>query len=105
MQDNGPSVGFALAGGLVLSVGNLATQYGWPFVGVSATGVISSSIAVVVGNPRSVSITTKPHSSNKKNGVFISLASNFCFRLRLLTQIGCLRHDDELFPGWTHQPR
>ncbi|CAM6105049.1 unnamed protein product [Calypogeia fissa] len=48
-QDNGPSVGFALAGGLVLSVGNLATQYGWPFVGLSATEVISSSITVVVG--------------------------------------------------------
>jgi hypothetical protein len=48
-QDNGPSVRFALAGGMVLSVGNLATQYGWPFVGLSATEVISSSIAVVVG--------------------------------------------------------
>lgn len=48
-QDNGPSVAFALAGGLVLSVGNLACQYAWPFVGLSATEVISASITVVIG--------------------------------------------------------
>ncbi|CAM6097815.1 unnamed protein product [Calypogeia fissa] len=48
-QDNWPSVAFALAGGLVLSVGNLATQYAWPFVGLSATNVISSSLSVLVG--------------------------------------------------------
>ncbi|OAE35171.1 hypothetical protein AXG93_4461s1520 [Marchantia polymorpha subsp. ruderalis] len=47
-QDNGPSVAFALAGGLVLSVGNLACQYAWPFVGLSATEVISASITVVI---------------------------------------------------------
>ncbi|CAM6084787.1 unnamed protein product [Calypogeia fissa] len=45
-QDKWPSVAFALAGGLVLSVGNLATQ---PFVGLSATNVISSSLSVLVG--------------------------------------------------------
>ncbi|KAG6548534.1 hypothetical protein Mapa_010022 [Marchantia paleacea] len=49
-QDNGPSVSFALAGGLVLSIGNLACQYAWPFVGLSATEVISSSITVVIGS-------------------------------------------------------
>ncbi|BBM96772.1 hypothetical protein MPTK1_1g00600 [Marchantia polymorpha subsp. ruderalis] len=49
-QDNGPSVAFALAGGLVLSVGNLACQYAWPFVGLSATEVISASITVVIGS-------------------------------------------------------
>jgi hypothetical protein len=48
-QDNWPSVGFALAGGLVLGVGNLLTQYAWPFVGLSIVEVISSSITVVAG--------------------------------------------------------
>ncbi|CAM6031029.1 unnamed protein product [Sphagnum balticum] len=48
-QDNWPSVGFALAGGLVLGVGNLLTQYAWPFVGLSVVEVISSSITVVAG--------------------------------------------------------
>jgi hypothetical protein len=42
-------VGFALAGGLVLGVGNLLTQYAWPFVGLSIVEVISSSITVVAG--------------------------------------------------------
>ncbi len=49
LQDNWPSVGFALAGGLVLGVGNLLTQYAWPFVGLSIVEVISSSITVVAG--------------------------------------------------------
>lgn len=48
-QDNGPSIGFAMVGGLVLSLGNLATQYAWAFVGLSVTEVVSSSITVVVG--------------------------------------------------------
>eukprot|EP00250_Pteridium_aquilinum_P003353 c13666_g1_i1 orf=132-1343(-) len=48
-QDNWPSVGFAMVGGLVLSVGNLSTQYAWAFVGLSVTEVVSSSITVVVG--------------------------------------------------------
>ncbi|KAM0015092.1 putative ureide permease [Helianthus debilis subsp. tardiflorus] len=34
-QDNGPSVLFAFAGGVVLSLGNLSTQYAWAFVGLS----------------------------------------------------------------------
>ncbi|XP_057834076.2 ureide permease 1 isoform X3 [Cryptomeria japonica] len=49
MQNNGPSIGFAMIGGLVLSLGNLATQYAWAFVGLSVTEVVSSSITVVVG--------------------------------------------------------
>lgn len=49
LQDNWPSVGFALAGGLVLGVGNLLTQYAWPFVGLSIVEVISASITVVAG--------------------------------------------------------
>lgn len=48
-QDNAPSVMFAMAGGVVLSLGNLATQYAWAFVGLSVTEVVSSSITVVVG--------------------------------------------------------
>lgn len=40
---------FAMAGGVVLSLGNLATQYAWAFVGLSVTEVITSSITVVIG--------------------------------------------------------
>ncbi|KAL3636556.1 Uroporphyrinogen-III synthase [Castilleja foliolosa] len=38
-----------MAGGIFLSLGNLSTQYAWAFVGLSVTEVISSSIAVVLG--------------------------------------------------------
>ncbi|XP_022149111.1 ureide permease 2-like [Momordica charantia] len=48
-QDNWPSVMFAMAGGIVLSLGNLSTQYAWAFVGLSVTEVITSSITVVIG--------------------------------------------------------
>ncbi|KAI3817322.1 hypothetical protein L1987_11111 [Smallanthus sonchifolius] len=48
-QNNWPSVLFAMAGGVVLSLGNLSTQYAWAFVGLSATEVITSSITVVIG--------------------------------------------------------
>ncbi|KAF3956916.1 hypothetical protein CMV_018011 [Castanea mollissima] len=48
-QDNWPSVLFAMAGGVVLSVGNLSTQYSWALVGLSVTEVISSSLTVVIG--------------------------------------------------------
>jgi glucose uptake protein GlcU len=48
-QDNWPSVLFAMAGGLVLSIGNLSTQYAWAFVGLSVTEVVTSSITVVIG--------------------------------------------------------
>ena len=40
---------FAMAGGVVLSLGNLATQYAWALVGLSVTEVITSSITVVIG--------------------------------------------------------
>lgn len=49
LQDNWPSVMFAMAGGVVLSLGNLTTQYAWAFVGLSVTEVITSSITVVIG--------------------------------------------------------
>ncbi|KAL6842071.1 hypothetical protein ACP4OV_028050 [Aristida adscensionis] len=48
-QDNWPSVLFAMAGGVALSVGNLSTQYAWAYVGLSVTEVISSSMVVVIG--------------------------------------------------------
>ncbi|KAG9152852.1 hypothetical protein Leryth_012484 [Lithospermum erythrorhizon] len=44
-----PSVLFAMAGGVVLSLGNLSTQYAWAYVGLSVTEVITSSITVVIG--------------------------------------------------------
>lgn len=49
MQDNWPCVLMAMAGGILLSLGNLSTQYAWAFVGLSVTEVITSSIAVVIG--------------------------------------------------------
>ncbi|CAA2985482.1 ureide permease 1-like isoform X2 [Olea europaea subsp. europaea] len=48
-QDNWPSILFAMAGGIVLSLGNLSTQYAWAFVGLSVTAVITASITVVIG--------------------------------------------------------
>ncbi|XP_078171889.1 ureide permease 1-like [Carex rostrata] len=48
-QDNWPSVLFAMAGGIVLSLGNLATQYAWAYIGLSVTEIISSSMCVVIG--------------------------------------------------------
>ncbi|KAJ0537641.1 putative ureide permease [Helianthus annuus] len=48
-QNNWPSVLFAMAGGVVLSLGNLSAQYAWAFVGLSVTNVITASITVVIG--------------------------------------------------------
>ncbi|KAL4574327.1 hypothetical protein LXL04_021156 [Taraxacum kok-saghyz] len=48
-QNNWPSVLFAMAGGVVLSLGNLSTQYAWAFVGLSVTEVMTASITVVIG--------------------------------------------------------
>ncbi|KAL9263945.1 Ureide permease 2-like protein [Drosera capensis] len=42
-QDNWPSVLLAMAGGVFLSVGNLATQYAWAFVGLSVAEVTAAS--------------------------------------------------------------
>jgi hypothetical protein len=49
MKDNWPSMLFAIAGGVVLSVGNLCTQYAWAYVGLSITEVIVASMVVVIG--------------------------------------------------------
>ncbi|XP_062203292.1 ureide permease 1-like [Phragmites australis] len=48
-QNNWPSIMFAMAGGVTLSLGTLATQYGWAFVGLSVTEVMASSLKVVIG--------------------------------------------------------
>ena len=56
MQDNWPSVLFAMAGGVVLSIGNLSTQYSLALVGLSVTEVITSSIIVVIGLSLSLSL-------------------------------------------------
>ncbi|KAG9140133.1 hypothetical protein Leryth_015752 [Lithospermum erythrorhizon] len=48
-NDNWPSILFAVAGGVVLSLGNLSTQYAWAFVGLSVTEVVTASITVVIG--------------------------------------------------------
>lgn len=39
----------AVVGGVLLSVGNLATQYALAFVGLPVTEVITASITVVIG--------------------------------------------------------
>ena len=49
VQDNGPSVGFAIAGGVLLFCGNLGTQYALAFTGLSITEVVASSLTVVGG--------------------------------------------------------
>lgn len=49
LQDNGPAVAFALAGGLALGIGNILMQYSLAFVGISLTEVVSASLAVVGG--------------------------------------------------------
>ncbi|XP_008446439.2 ureide permease 1-like [Cucumis melo] len=49
-QDNWPSVIFAMAGGLALSIGNLSAQYALAFVGLSTTAVLTCSIIVVLGS-------------------------------------------------------
>ena len=61
MQDNWPSVLFAMAGGVVLSIGNLSTQYSLALVGLSVTEVITSSIIVVIGLSLSLSLSLSKH--------------------------------------------
>ncbi|KAK4477573.1 hypothetical protein RD792_016806, partial [Penstemon davidsonii] len=49
LQKNWPSIMFAMAGGVFLSLENLSQQYAWALVGLSVTEVITSSIAIVLG--------------------------------------------------------
>ncbi|KAI3843800.1 hypothetical protein MKX03_017997 [Papaver bracteatum] len=50
-QDNWPCVFFAMAGGVLLSVGNIENQYAWAMVGLSVTEVVCSRIKVVIDDP------------------------------------------------------
>ncbi|KAL6643999.1 hypothetical protein ACP70R_018765 [Stipagrostis hirtigluma subsp. patula] len=59
-QDNWPSVMFAMAGGVAVSLGQLATQYGWAFVGVSVTEVMASSLKVALEPEDDVTETSLP---------------------------------------------
>lgn len=49
LQDNGASVGFAVAGGILLCLGNIGTQYALAYTNLSITEVVSSSLTVVGG--------------------------------------------------------
>ncbi|XP_044970263.1 ureide permease 2-like [Hordeum vulgare subsp. vulgare] len=48
-QNYWSSIMFALAGGVVITLGTVATQYGWAYVGLSVTEVMASSLKVVIG--------------------------------------------------------
>jgi hypothetical protein len=41
---------FAVAGGVFITLGTLATQYGWAYVGLTVTEVMASSLKVVIGS-------------------------------------------------------
>jgi hypothetical protein len=41
---------FAIAGGVFITLGTLATQYGWAYVGLTVTEVMASSLKVVIGS-------------------------------------------------------
>ncbi|OWM75892.1 hypothetical protein CDL15_Pgr009536 [Punica granatum] len=49
MQDNWPSILFAISGGVLLGIGNLATQYALALAGLSVTLVITASMTVIIG--------------------------------------------------------
>jgi len=69
MQDNWPSVLFAMGGGVVLSLGNLSSQYAFAFVGLSVTEVITASITVVIGNSISQPLHDNSITITTTNGV------------------------------------
>ncbi|KAL3581897.1 hypothetical protein D5086_016229 [Populus alba] len=90
MQDNWPSVMFAMAGGVVLSLGNLSTQYAWAFVGTTLNYFLDDKI----NNAKilfpgvgcfliAVCLASAVHSSNaadnraKLSQVFVNTDENF----------------------------
>ncbi|XP_057251634.1 ureide permease 1 isoform X2 [Beta vulgaris subsp. vulgaris] len=83
-QDNWPSVLFAMAGGVVLSIGNLSTQYAWALVGLSVVEVVSSSITVVIGTTLNYFLDDK---INKADILFPGVA---CFLIAVI--FGSLVH-------------
>lgn len=88
LQDNWPSVLLAVAGGVLLSVGNLATQYAFAFVGLSVTEVITASITVVIGKfPLSLILYTFYRFVINQSLMFLACHGDF------------YRYDLELFLG------
>ncbi|XP_076946112.1 ureide permease 1-like [Bidens hawaiensis] len=83
-QNNWPSVLFAMAGGIVLSLGNLLTQYAWAFVGLSVTNVICASISVLIGTTMNYFLDDK---INKAEILFSGVA---CFLIAFC--LGSLVH-------------
>lgn len=64
---------FAIGGGAALSIGNVCTQYGWAYAGLSLTEVIVSSMIVVVGT------TLNYFLDNKINRATILFPGVACF--------------------------
>ncbi|KNA24308.1 hypothetical protein SOVF_016680 [Spinacia oleracea] len=83
-QDNWASVLFAMAGGVVLSIGNLSTQYAWALVGLSVVEVVSASITVVIGTTLNYFLDDK---INKADILFPGVA---CFLVAVI--LGSLVH-------------
>uniref|UniRef100_A0A803L7S9 Uncharacterized protein n=1 Tax=Chenopodium quinoa TaxID=63459 RepID=A0A803L7S9_CHEQI len=83
-QDNWPSVLFAMVGGVVLSIGNLSTQYAWALVGLSVVEVVGSSITVVIGTTLNYFLDDK---INKADILFPGVA---CFLIAVI--LGSLVH-------------
>ncbi|XP_021756852.1 ureide permease 2-like isoform X2 [Chenopodium quinoa] len=83
-QDNWPSVLFAMVGGVVLSIGNLSTQYAWALVGLSVVEVVSASITVVIGT------TLNYFLDDKINKAYILFPGVACFLIAVI--LGSLVH-------------
>jgi hypothetical protein len=69
---------YAMAGGVVLSLGNLSTQYAFALVGLSVTEVITASITVVIGISLTVQSYNKITNYNLVLGLNIVLVPLFC---------------------------
>uniref|UniRef100_A0A0D3E7R0 Uncharacterized protein n=1 Tax=Brassica oleracea var. oleracea TaxID=109376 RepID=A0A0D3E7R0_BRAOL len=68
-EDNWPSVLLAVVGVVLLSVGNLATQYALAFVGLPVTEVITASITVVIVTRLLLSLGSPRHQQRRGMGV------------------------------------
>nr|TKS02959.1 hypothetical protein D5086_0000157500 [Populus alba] len=108
LSDNWPSVMFAMAGGVVLSLGNLSTQYAWAFVGTTLNYFLDDKI----NNAKilfpgvgcfliAVCLASAVHSSNaadnraKLSQVFVNTDENFESAVNVATDISTSR---EAFP-------
>lgn len=98
-EKNWGCVLIAMAGGVFLGLGNLATQYAWPFVGLSVTEVITSSLAVVLGKYSALLSVFSLHRC-----VILLYSYFFCFHLATGTSMNYFLDDkinraEILFPG------